>query len=348
MPPFIRTTFKVNSMKLIKLIILVVIWVSCHNVYAASCTSRAGSYTFNGSVTIQRDAPVGYITPKFSSNGTVWGLNCTGDSTADSEVYWTIKVPSSPVAGYTNVYATNLNGIGVMYNFALNSGSQSFCNVQFDDHIDNSTRTYTCHLPKGTNQDFSLGSSLQFVKLSNNLTSGIVTSIPTVMSSYALNNQSGTWNLNNIWAGNGSLVVTAAACSINASNLTFPIGDVPASSFGTTVGTTPSIAQNTQFLGLNCTAGANINVRLSGIQNPDISNSSVLALTGQGSSDVAGGVGVQLIYNGSPLVINNRIVLKQSTGGSETFPITARYYQTKTIVTGGKANATATLDLTYQ
>jgi Fimbrial protein. len=114
------------------------------------------------------------------------------------------------------------------------------------------------------------------------------------------------------------------------------------------VGTTPTIAQNTQNLGLACDAGANINVTLQGIQNPDVSTTSVLALTGQGGADVATGVGVQLLYNGSPLVLNKLVTLKKSSGGQETFPIVARYYQTKKSVTTGKANASATLDLTYQ
>ena len=142
--------------------------------------------------------------------------------------------------------------------------------------------------------------------------------------------------------------VTQILCSVTTPNLTFPIGDVLASTFSNSVGTIPAGAQNTQSLGLNCDAGANINVMLQGTQNPDVSTTSVLALTGQGNSDVAKGVGVQLLYNGIPLALNNRIVLKQSAGGQETFPITARYYQTKTSVSTGKANASATLDLTYQ
>jgi type 1 fimbria pilin len=40
--------------------------------------------------------------------------------------------------------------------------------------------------------------------------------------------------------------------------------------------------------------------------------------------------------------------LKNSAGGQETFPITARYIQTKDKVTAGSANATATLNITYQ
>lgn len=142
--------------------------------------------------------------------------------------------------------------------------------------------------------------------------------------------------------------VTQVLCSITTPNLIFPIGDVLASAFSNSVGTIPSGAQNTQNLGLNCDTGANINVMLQGTQNPDVSTTSVLALTGQGNADVAKGVGVQLLYNGAPLVLNNRIVLKRSASGQETFPLTARYYQTKTSVSTGKANASATLDLIYQ
>lgn len=316
--------------------------------YAATCATTGGNYTYSGAQSWPRDIPVGYVGGKVNSQGTVWNMNCIGDTSADRDVYFTMNVIGSPVPGYTDVYATNMPGVGVRYNFALNSGNPSFCNVQFDDHISYSSRQYTCHLLKNTSQAFSLGSSLQFVKLSSNVTSGFITSIPTVTASYSLNNQSGTWNLNNVWSSSGQFVINVLACSINTPNLVFPIGDVLASSFGSSIGTTPAGAQNTQNLGLNCDSGVNIYVALNGTQNPDVGTTSVLALTNQGGADVAKGVGVQILYNGSPLLLNNRIVMKQSSGGQETFPITARYYQTKTAVTTGKANASATLDLTYQ
>lgn len=146
---------------------------------------------------------------------------------------------------------------------------------------------------------------------------------------------------------NGPLI-NSVACSITTPNLTFPIGDIMVSKFGTAIGTIPSGGQNTQNLGLNCDYNANINVSLSGTQNPDVGTTSVLALTNQGDADVATGVGVQILYNGTVLSRNSNIVLKRSNGGQEMLPITARYYQTKTAVTTGKANATATLNLTYQ
>ncbi|WP_228288541.1 MULTISPECIES: fimbrial protein [unclassified Klebsiella] len=130
------------------------------------------------------------------------------------------------------------------------------------------------------------------------------------------------------------------SCSISSQVLNFDLGSVSAAEFGSAAGFTPSHT-DTQSLGLNCNPGVNINVELNGVQNPD---ASVLALTGQGGDNVA----VQLLYNNAPIQLNNRLMLKQSPGGLESFPIMARYYQTKSLVKAGEANATATLDMTYQ
>ncbi|WP_232785323.1 MULTISPECIES: fimbrial protein [unclassified Serratia (in: enterobacteria)] len=54
------------------------------------------------------------------------------------------------------------------------------------------------------------------------------------------------------------------------------------------------------------------------------------------------------MYNNTPLNIGSKLVLKTSAGGIETFPFKARYYQTLSTISPGSANATATLDITYQ
>nr|WP_269469132.1 fimbrial protein [Leclercia tamurae] len=141
--------------------------------------------------------------------------------------------------------------------------------------------------------------------------------------------------------------VTQVACSVTTPNLTFPIGNVSKADFGTEPGFTPE-KTSTQNLGLDCDQSANINVTLNGQQNPDVSDPSVMALNNQGGTNTARGVGVQLLYDGKPLIINTRLALKTSSGGRESFPITARYYQTRNSVTVGEANSSATLTLTYQ
>ncbi|WP_320733156.1 fimbrial protein [Enterobacter roggenkampii] len=275
-----------------------------------------------GTVVVQRDTPVGTVlksaTLNYASSGTI--LGCT---TAWTEVGQMTLFTTN--AGINNVFNTNLSGIGIKidrtyasFNYTYNAPGNNFLSAW---------GMITASLIKTTAGGVTGGG----------LTTGILA------KQYIAEAPNYHVDL-----GMGSSNIVPVACSITTPALTFPIGDVLASSFGTAVGTIPAGAQNTQNLGLNCDAGANINVALTGTQNPDINTTSVLALSNQGNVDVAKGVGVQLLYNGTPMILNNQIVLKKSSGGLETFPLTARYYQTKSTVTTGKANATATLNITYQ
>ncbi|EOF9296827.1 fimbrial protein [Enterobacter bugandensis] len=309
----------------------------------------------SGTYTIQRDAPVGTaITPWYSADSWVYS-SCTGRSG-----YWLSVAIASLIAPLSNqasvdgityvVYPTNISGVGYVIK---SRGKVSYSNMSWDSGwygyvaAPSSTSWATPIAFSLNNIGYytGLGAAVRFVKYSDTA-SGLIQGKSIAKGTAGV---SGTWgNGSNVINLSSTLTINTVQCAITTPNLVFPIGDIPASAFGSSVGTTPSSAQNTQNLGLNCDAGANINVSLQGTQNPDVSTTSVLALSGQGNADVAKGVGIQLLYNGAPLVLNNRIVLKQSAGGQETFPITARYYQTKTAVTTGKANASATLDLTYQ
>jgi type 1 fimbria pilin len=100
---------------------------------------------------------------------------------------------------------------------------------------------------------------------------------------------------------------------------------------------------------LSCNNNTNVNVTLNGEQNPETSDASVLALSGQGSESVAKGIGVQLLYNGAPLKLNEMFKFETTESNAiVTYPLTARYIQTEDKIKAGSANATATLNLTYQ
>ena len=282
-----------------------------------------------GAVIVQRDTPVGTTIASVSSPGTnskIGYCTASGGYEYDQMVYL-----GGSSAGIYQVYSTNIPGVGIQGNWDgyTYSNPANFSNIP--------PKSTDAWLPDGGSQNF------QLIK-TGNITSGSLSSGIVAKTYYDATGPS----VSGVEINLINSSVTQVACSITTPNLTFPIGNVLASTFGTSVGTVPAAAKNTQNLGLNCDANANINVTLTGTQNPDVSTTSVLALTGQGSAGVAKGVGVQILYNSSPLVLNNRIVLKQSNGGQETFPLTARYYQTKTAVTTGTANSSATLNLTYQ
>ncbi|MCJ1876955.1 fimbrial protein [Klebsiella sp. HSTU-Sny5] len=280
---------------------------------------------------IQRDAPVGttILQTTFStgrSASTPFAPNCR----RGIDVGHFLFMGGIPVPGFDGYYQTQIPGVGIN----VSAGGQfTYTNPATDVPTAGDAVQTWSYLTWGSSYIVTL-------KKTGNIVSGPIDHKTIVMSLDGL----GTVLQLDITGG----MVTQLACSINTPNLNFPIGDVLASAFGSSIGFTPSVAQNTQNLGLNCDSGAKINISLEGIQNPDVSNGTVLALTNQGNSDVAKGVGVQILYNGTPLTLNANIPVKTSSGGIEMLPITARYYQTKTSVTTGKANASATINLTYQ
>ncbi|ENA0610257.1 fimbrial protein [Enterobacter bugandensis] len=286
-----------------------------------------------GDMVVQRDLPVGTIISTFPTSGTgVYTAGCSGGGYPPDTFGLIMSYSSTLSSSGDHIYDTPVPGVGIrMYNGGAGA-AWTFDNPKFiGDAYGPPDWTW-------------YGATVQIIKTgpirSGILPAGTLAKV-TVME---YDNEFHDGVIVNTTGG----TVTVVACSINTPLLTFPIGDIPVSRFGSAAGTIPAGTENTQNLGLNCDADANINVELTGTQNPDLGNDSVLALTGQGDSDVATGVGVQLLYNGTPLQLNNRIVMKQSAGGQETLPLTARYYQTRSSVTTGKANATATLNLTYQ
>ncbi|EPF0314715.1 fimbrial protein [Enterobacter chuandaensis] len=349
-----KIKLSINIMWPVSLLMSIVSFLMSSQAFAGtvSCSANTGAMVLNtGNVIVQRDASVGtIITNKLTSQTVQTAFTCFVDQDGVAPIIRSMLAMNALKSNGLAVFNTTVPGIGVMIGFTSTmNGSTSSATIG---------EMYSWSGPYWTNNVgyWTSGSATWSISNVSVYVQLVVTAQPTsgVLSGYLADVGVTKTTATNDGSGyplipvsiNGT--VTRVACAITTPNLTFPIGDVLASNFGNAVGVVPAGAQNTQNLGLNCDAGANINISLAGTQNPDVATNSVLALTNQGNTDVAKGVGVQLLYNGSPLVLNNRIVLKQSSGGQESFPITARYYQTKTAVTTGKANASATLNLTYQ
>lgn len=143
----------------------------------------------------------------------------------------------------------------------------------------------------------------------------------------------------------GNTLFISKGCAITTPTINIPLGNITAAAF-TAVGSTPG-SQNFNIT-LDCVAGIKVTGSLGAIQNADTSNTSVIALTGAGTTGVAGGVGVQILRNGTPMTIGTSItIVPSATSGPQNIEFTARYYQTLTQVLTGDANATVTLNLTY-
>jgi type 1 fimbria pilin len=315
-------------MRLINIIFLLCVAAGLNSAHAGTCTTITPqeSTLSIGTITVQRDVAVGTVL--FSRNATLTGSYLTG-CTNPLMLGFSMRYLNATPSTYGNhVYNTNVNGIGVRFS----SGN----------YFENPTNTFSYNAQSDYVEWW--GGKIELI-VTGPVASGSLT--PGVLGVVMLQGSDGVYR-DGLTTTLLDGTINVLACSITTPQLTFPIGDISAATFGSTVGTTPAGAQNTQNLGLNCDPGANVNVSLSGIQNPDVATTSVLALTGQGNTGTAKGVGVQLLYNGTPITLNTRLPLNVATGGQQAFPLTARYYQTQTTVEPGTANASATLNLTYQ
>lgn len=308
---------------------------------ALSCVVNAPSYTLNiGAIIVQRDMAIGQPLTNTITGSPQAIYGCT---TSGGEGYLSgIKTYLTYVATYSNsmrVYQTNIPGIGISI-----GGDPHTCDIRFIGQTGgvSADAATLCISSSHAGSFFSwnINPIVQLFKTGSTGSGSISGSIADFYS--------GEGNYNNLQPEvpiyiSGS--ITTVACSISTPNILVPLEDVLASNL-TAVGT---IAKPQNFnVGLNCDAGANINAQLTGTSNTDTDVPGVLQLSNTGSANVATGVGIQIFYNGSPMLLNQNMVLKTSSGGQETFPFTAQYYQTKTTVTSGSANATATLILTYQ
>lgn len=314
--------------------------------HAASINCYPGSgvaqtiYVNFGAVAVPRDLPVGRAFAQGQFGSEVEDIiECFGDYNnnylASLITYNNGKPSPSAAGGY--VYDTNIQGVGIrVLNTKHYSGIGYYGNPAVLDRM-NGYPSY---------QYASVPIMAELIK-TGDIKSGTLAS-GEIGEYYAADSAYNKIALVTKIMMQGGGNITQVSCTVTTSGLSFNLPDVNVNEFGSTVGFSPP-ETDTQDLGLECDAGANINAELSGVKNPDLNDASVLALTGQGNADVAKGVGIQLLYNGKPLKINKALELKTSAGGVESLPITARYYQTLGEVQNiGKANSSATLVLTYQ
>lgn len=289
-----------------------------------------------GNISVQRDAPVGTVlASKDTSVSSTWFI----PSYQGEECYLNVGIVynGGSKTSLEHTYSTNLDGVGIkveyhqggypIHGYAENPPASIY---EMTDAAAMDVGVATVSLVKtGTIKSGGLNPGEVSVGYFGNEVNAL---IGTKTYSISIDSSSG---------------ITQLACSLlSGSTLLAPIGNVSADQF-TSPGT---VSQTTSRMNidLDCDAEANINITLEGTQNPDSADTSILALSDQGKSNVAEGIGVQLLYNNEPLKLNQRLSIKTSAGSQENFEIIARYIQTSDRVRAGSANATAVLNISYQ
>jgi len=299
-----------------------------------------------------RDTAVGSL---FSSSGNASGnapqgyvIDCTPDANQDRDVTLTFTVSRRPVPGFTDVYPTNLDGVGIRYNFRTSScAGWGVPNVS-DAHIGNSSQILVCHLLTGTavTQIFDVGSSAEFVK-TGPITGGQLTSIPAITVSYSLNNQTGTFSLLNMYAGNATGTFVVPTCT--TPNVSVAMGSRRISEFNGVGSTTPAKSFN---LSVNdCPTGmSRIRYQFSPAAGVSASTDGTVPL--DNSALTATGVGMKLTDDDNvALAWNTWYVLtayNATNGGSFTVPLKAAYIQTDAAIGPGTANTSVLFTMSYE
>ncbi|AOJ84895.1 pilus assembly protein [Burkholderia savannae] len=148
--------------------------------------------------------------------------------------------------------------------------------------------------------------------------------------------------------GLASISFVSYTCDIDTGSrsMTVPLGDVRVDRF---TGIGSSFADRNFSIGLTCTQpSGTYNVALTFSATADSSGApGVLAITQ--SEAAATGVGIQLLMNGSSVTFGSELDAGSATAGTTlAIPMTARYYQTGSVITPGAANGIATFTISYK
>jgi type 1 fimbria pilin len=317
------------------------------NAVLAGCATVTGQSITIPAYIIQRDAAVGSAigSQLTTSEGTVFS-NCSRLGGDVGNIYFGTEATNPYVMTLGNgvrVFSTGIPGIGY-YIFGQSGGGYGFIGSgrQIAGQVNNAYFAANGAIPASQTAFFGV----VFVK-TGNITTGVSNNVPALTLGNFIYGIGSTDSSAVIASQKGALrssafSVTALACSLQTTAINVDLDAVDTRSL-TRVGATarPKVFN----LGLNCDPNANINVRIDGTQDPDTTTAGVLQINNTGT---ARGIGIQLLYNGSPFSLNTRTALKTSAGGAELLPFTAQYYQTRASVTPGNLSAAATLTITYQ
>jgi type 1 fimbria pilin len=244
-----------------------------------------------------------------------------------------VTVNGALVPGYSNVYQTGVQGIGVR--FYITSG--------YNGQLVAVPVSQTFSRQNGTVEH---DVRADFV-VTGPVSSGVTQDLPTMQvrfSGTCFTTVDATQQLT------GSTSVTSNTCSVTTPALDFQLPRAYArnlANLGDTTGDT--VLQ----LGLNCPAGIKVGITITDAVIP-ANRSTALSLS---SNSSASGVGMQILRGGTPIAFGpdsaaantvNQWSAGISAGGALQVPLTARYVRTSGALMPGSVNGKATFTMSYQ
>ncbi|PHM53931.1 fimbrial protein [Xenorhabdus sp. KK7.4] len=242
---------------------------------------------------------------------------------------------------YDAIYDSGVPGIGIRIN---NWPNEPYGHDWLPRTSNNPT---TCSPPYGESRGYTYYCgrtwgylTVQLVKIAPNTGTGRIGG--GVLTSAILGNN---WLIHTFYLDNTEIITPTPSCSLTHKTTLVNMGKVRTSEFRGINSTT----QKKDFhLELDCDTNARTNMKLDG--RPASNGSyNIWALDRDSSNATARGVGLQILFLNKLISMGETIVIQPSNEVRHfSLPMQARYIQTEPRVTPGKANATATITLTYQ
>jgi type 1 fimbria pilin len=279
--------------------------------------------------------------------------NCfltTGETTTSGTIIVNMATVTAPAAGFTDVYPTNINGLGIRYTV----NSDAICDTA-NQTMTNKAISVSCLIngvPGGAHIYANVILTPSLV-VTGPTQGGLTTlsSSPIVTFTYTIKNVGGSWPASPVYTGAASGTLATATCSVQtvANSVTLPT--VTTRSFGSGVGAVEG--SQTFTLGFVCATGAQVSIVITDAVTPS-NRSTTLTLKPEST---ATGIGIQLLRDAKTPVafgpdaygpgVANQWLIGVSPNGILQVPLTAQYIRTGT-VGAGTVKALATFTMSYQ
>ncbi|KMJ43327.1 hypothetical protein AB204_20315 [Xenorhabdus khoisanae] len=303
--------------------------------YSAGFVPRTTQVSFGTMITVPRSHPIGTTIKEIRLDQVDEKGNI---ALCNPHTPTTWEEPDLAPANYNHdaIYESGVQGVGIRINtWAPDYGIGWLPR----------TATYpaTCPPPwqfQGKNQ--YCGKSwgyitVQLIKIAPTTGSGAVKSVKLTRAKLGHNILVHTFNLSNTY-------IMTKGCSLSQKIISVNMGDIKKSDFR---GINSTVGMRGFDITIDCDADVNVTLTLDGT-SASWNNRNIWALD-HGDNVTAKGVGLQILYQNHLVSMRNPVVSGSSqSGGKITIPLHARYIQTESAITPGKADATATITLTYQ
>lgn len=335
-------------------LVAVLLSTFCANPASAAITCNPGNVNkvlAAGTIVIPMNASPGTVVSTVAPAGFI--MNCsflnTSPFNTSTTVFIQLTVTAALAPGFTDVYKTNIDGLGVR--FVFNAPTCNASNLS----LGNSLLRIPCNLtgPLGGPTIVTNLTVTTIFVVYGAVKGGAsaLSAIPVLSQAYeTADNPGKLWNQSPIYTGSASGTLNAATCSVQTQGIAVNLPTPAVRAFAAGVGT---VAGRQAFhLDFNCATGAQVSIVITDAVDP-ANRSDRLTLS---SESTAKGIGIQVLKgDGTPVAfgpdavgvgVANQWLIGASPNGLLVLPLSAQYIRIGTI-TPGSVKALATFTMSY-